>query len=84
MKRTLPILFLLVLLNCNKDKFLGFVYPNKFDLSTHKIIGEFDSLNECLEAVNRSAGSLGSYECGKNCDPSTMPMRCEETIGNEK
>ena len=68
----------------NSDSYLGIVYPDKSNLTEHRIIGEYSTLNECLKAVNASVSSEGSYECGKNCDRSKMPMVCEETLGNEK
>ena len=66
------------------DRWLGVVYPDKANLASHQVIGEYDTLNACLSAVNEAASDQGAYECAKNCDGSSMPMVCEETIGNEK
>lgn len=67
-----------------KEKWFAVVYPNKKKLREHKILAETSTLNECLNIVNAKVPKNGSYECGKNCDTSTMPMICSETIGNEK
>lgn len=75
--------FVLMLSGCKKEKWIGIVYPNKNDLTTHEIVGEFSSSKLCLMVVAPKAGKKGSYECAKNCNLSTMPMVCEETIDEE-
>lgn len=82
--KLISLFLFLFLAGCTKDNYLAFVYPDKTNLMDFKVIGEYKSLNECLSAANASAGSTGSYECGKNCDRSKSPMVCDETIGNEK
>lgn len=61
------------------DVWTGFAYPDKNNLSIHKETGEFESLDECRAATIRFIDSNGDYECGLNCDRSTMPMVCEKT-----
>ena len=83
----LGILVLSLSQSCSHDeRWLGFVYPDKNNLLEHKVVGEFPTLNSCLDAVNKAAGSRGSYECGLNCedkDGSGLYI-CERTVGNEK
>jgi serine/threonine protein kinase len=67
-----------------KDTWIGIIYPDKNNLYNHKIIGEFNSINSCLDKVNILVGENGTYECGLNCKTETMPMICEKTVGNEK
>ena len=52
---------------------MGFVYPNKADLTQHIEIGVFSSLEECREAAQDKLvlsgwASSGDYECGLNCE----------------
>jgi len=67
-----------------KDTWIGIIYPDKNNLYNHKIIGEFNSINSCLDKVNILVGENGTYECGLNCKTETMPIICEKTVGNEK
>lgn len=84
----LPFVLLLVAMSgCSRERWLGTVYPDKNDLLEYKHIGEYSSLNECLQAVNAAAGEAGSYECGLNCKESSTGsgiMICKTTVGNEK
>lgn len=84
MKLAIAIIILLVTTSCSKDTYIGFLYPNKSNLSDFRITGEYTSLNDCLDDLNRRARANSSYECGKNCDRSRSPMVCESTTGNEK
>lgn len=71
----------------HQQRWLGFVYPDKDDLTVHRVIGEYPNLNDCLKAVNAAAGKRGSYECGLNCEDSgggSGMYTCKETVGNEK
>lgn len=80
------ILLVISLCSCKGEKWMGFVYPDKNDLSIHKIIGEYKSLNECLTSANAEAGTRGSSECGLNCEQNYEygMFVCKETVGNEK
>lgn len=66
----LPLLAL-ALLGCS-ERWEGFVYPNKNDLTKHIGIGTYDSLEDCrASAINTlstlSSNERGDYECGLNC-----------------
>lgn len=66
---------------------MAFVYPDRDDLSHHKILGEYPTLNECLEKANKEAGTRGAYECGLNCRDSgtgSGTFICDRTVGNEQ
>jgi len=71
----------------DKDKWEGFVYPNGNDLTIHRNIGIYDSLELCrtaalnlLEEINRTR--TGDYECGLNCKVLTGydSKICEKTL----
>lgn len=65
----------------------GFAYPNRNDLTKHKSLGAFQSLEDCRNAARAALAELGvsdrgDYECGKNCEfnPDMGDIRvCEET-----
>ena len=62
----------------------GFVYPNADDLTAHRAIGEFPSLEACRSAVLNTISHNGwenaDYECGLNCEPSEYGINiCKET-----
>ncbi len=70
------------------EKWRGFFYPDKDNLSNHVETGLFDSLEECRDATTAYAEDLGiprsryDYECGLNCkaEDSTGGLYvCEET-----
>lgn len=69
------------------DQWDGFVYPSRHDLSVHRNIGEFPSLDTRRAAAIdtlRSISSVqaGDYECGLNCKWSsslTGIKVCEKT-----
>ncbi len=59
--------------SCKNDRWEAIVYEDKSDLSEYKILGVFDSLENCRdEAVtylyNNNLQSVGDYECGLNCE----------------
>ena len=67
------LLFLIFLAGCSADRWEGWVYPNRDDLTVDVQIGEFDSLESCrASARNLMAQSgwqePGDYECGLNCE----------------
>jgi hypothetical protein len=73
--KSLALTLTLVLLLCVgcSDKWEGFVYPNKHDLTKHRNLEHFSSLEECRAAARGVLAELnalerGDYECGKNCD----------------
>jgi hypothetical protein len=82
-QRLLIIFSCLLLLACS-DKWDGFVYPNKNDLTTHVGIGAFKSLEECRDSARAvisktSSVERGDYECGLNCKFNGGLNICEET-----
>lgn len=70
------------------DSWEGFVYPNRSDLTRHRSVGKFDSLEACRAAArallaNLNALERGDYECGKNCDDGSRlggVKVCKETL----
>lgn len=69
-----------------EERWEGFVYPNKLNLTINQSIGEFESLKSCRSASQQmlyqlNAQNSGDYECGLNCEySSTYGINiCEET-----
>jgi len=69
------------------DKWEGFVYPNGNDLTIHRNIGVYDSLELCRTAAlnlleDISSIRAGDYECGLNCKVNTeYDLKvCEKTL----
>ncbi len=69
------------------DKWMATVYPDKNDLTIHRNLGEYNSLNACRDAIytymqDMNILETGDYECGKNCrQKSGMSFYiCEETL----
>jgi hypothetical protein len=63
----------LLLSSCFKEEWEGFVYPNKNDLTAHRNIGVYESLESCRAASHDmlsriSSINKGDYECGLNCE----------------
>ena len=78
----ISILVILVIFGLKKctDSWTGIVYPDRYNLSNFKNIGEFKSLELCRnQAVyvlrSMSAQYIGDFECGLNCRAAS----CEET-----
>ena len=77
-----------LLVACGSDSWEGFVYPNKNNLTHHRNLGKFKSLEECRAAARGVLAELkaldrGDYECGKNCDDGSRMggiKVCEETL----
>jgi len=68
----LPIMLAGFLDACASDEWTGFVYPNRSDLTHHREIGFFDSLQACRDAAYATMHrnnwlTSGDYECGLNC-----------------
>jgi hypothetical protein len=86
--RSLPFVLIAALASCGRDSWEGFVYPDKNNLTEHRGLGIFSSLEECRAAADNYLTDLGAldrgdYECGKNCDSgsSTGGIKvCEETL----
>ena len=87
-KIALLISSIILLSSCSKDEWEGFVYPDKNNLTIHKNIGVFDSLENCrAEALNTlsqiSSIQRGDYECGLNCQARNEHggiKVCEKTV----
>ena len=67
-----------------EDEWVGFVYPNKNDLTTHQEIGAYLTLADCRSAALATIDAGGwrgnaDYECGLNCRRGSLPMICEKT-----
>jgi hypothetical protein len=81
----LMVIVLGILSGCSKEEWTGFVYPNKNDLTEHRNIGTFSSLEQCRDsALSRMSSSNwfnGDYECGLNCENSSYGgMLCDKTL----
>jgi hypothetical protein len=81
----LTVLILGTLIGCSKEEWSGFVYPNKNDLTDHRSIGTFTSLEQCRDvAVSLMSSSNwhnGDYECGLNCKNSSYGVLvCDQTL----
>ena len=70
------------------DTWIGFYYPDAFDLTRHIQSPEFKSIEECrlwVDGQQRTFNPSGEgydYECGKNCrfDKDFGAYICKETI----
>ena len=74
-------------LACSGDEWTGFVYPSSANLTVHREIGVFKSLEACRTSARAYLADLqatdsGDYECGRNCRPDdTLGVSvCEETL----
>lgn len=72
-----------------RERWIGFYYPSKSDLSTFTKSPELSSLEECRSWVEQTKGSMSNhadaeddYECGKNCsyDKNFDGYICQETV----
>jgi hypothetical protein len=75
-----------ILLSGCGERWSGFVYPNRNDLTKHINIGDYKTLEECGRAARNNLQVMkayeGDYECGLNCKPMpNMPSvnLCEKT-----
>jgi len=62
-----------LLSGCIGDEWDGYVYPDSNDLTVHRHVGTFSSLESCRDAAlstleNMGALRSGDYECGLNCE----------------
>lgn len=86
-RTTLAILMTLVITGCGEaDEWVGFLYPNKNNLSQHIETGTYATIKECRRDIVTYAHDVGfrgyDYECGLNCehqDGMGSIMVCEET-----
>jgi len=74
------IIFSTILSGCFSEEWSGYVYPDRSNLSNHKYIGTFESLELCraeaIASLEQYGGTRnGDYECGLNCKDSV----CEKT-----
>lgn len=85
---TLALPLLLMVTSCGSDTWEGFVYPNRNDLTRHRNVGRFASLEDCRAAARALLTELralerGDYECGKSCDDGSRLggiKICKETL----
>ena len=68
------------------NEWKAFIYPDRYNLYSHEIIGNYPSLEECRAASRAYLQAIGSrtkgdYECGLNCKASgyTDAMICQKT-----
>ena len=89
--KKLQISFLIILLfaslGCGKERWSGYVFPDRNNLLVNRTVGEFQSLEACKDASmetlqEMNATQNGYYECGKNCKSgSDYYLRdCEKTV----
>ena len=84
--KSLILILSIFLFGCS-ERWDGFVYPNKNDLSNHIAIGTFESIESCRESATRTLNSIsstqrGDYECGLNCKTQSLQTDlkiCDET-----
>lgn len=84
--RVIVLVIALALAGCS-DRWEGFVYPDKENLTKHFGIGEYETLEACrwaartalLQHADRGL-EQGDYECGLNCKPFGNDMKvCDKT-----
>lgn len=72
-----------------KESWIGFYYPDRYNLTQYIQSSELQSLEECRAWVNVSqvpihnpSGEGYDYECGKNCrlDENFDGYICKETV----
>ncbi len=90
--RNINIIFIvfsvLLLSSCSKDEWEGFVYPDRHNLTVHRNIGIYESLESCRAEARHMLSVLssiekGDYECGLNCEYRSGMGEvkvCEETV----
>jgi hypothetical protein len=67
------------------ERWSGFVYPNKQDLSSHQAVGDHPSLEACrlaaadLISVLPGGGRNADYECGLDCKSRSGLLVCSRT-----
>ncbi len=74
MKSKLIAFLALFLLSGCSERWEGFVYPNRENLSNFIVTGRFDTLDDCrassMDILKKLKIRNGDYECGKNCQGS--------------
>ena len=79
------VLGLYFLFFAGEDRWSGYVYPDANNLSVHRSIGDYPTLEECraaaLGTIRAGGWQNADYECGLNCEPhSHMGINvCEKT-----
>jgi hypothetical protein len=69
------------------ERWEGYVYPDKLNLTRHVHIGTYSSLSDCRAAAKSNLTTLnaltrGDYECALDCDgasSSPLPRICKRT-----
>ena len=84
MKKVVLLTFLIAALTgCEDDQWKGFVYPSKNNLSNHREIGIYTSLEQCrsasLSVIRNANWSNADYECGLNCNQEGGLNICKKT-----
>lgn len=75
----------LILLTGCTERWSGFVYPNKQDLTTHQAVGDHSSLESCRRAAADvisglpGGGRNADYECGLDCKSRSGMLVCTRT-----
>jgi hypothetical protein len=82
----IPLLFVSAIIGCSRDRWEGYVYPNKNNLNNYIYVGEYQSIEACRDAATAKLEEIGAsirgdYECGKNCRTGAGLKICEETSG---
>lgn len=71
MKKTIAFIALFILTGCSANTdWMGFYYPNQYDLTIHKEQGGFSSIEECRDWIANVSGDNENYdyECGYKCE----------------
>ena len=84
MRKMILMAAILTLGGCS-ERWEGYAYANRHDLSNSTFVGEFKSLEECRRnsigalTVLNSDTARGDYECGLDCVPKYGMRVCEKT-----
>ena len=80
---------ILFALACKRERWEGYVYPNRADHSKHIQLGPFKTFEECRAASTARLAKLhkhkndpfvvSDYECGLNCKGDKFPKLCDDT-----
>ena len=74
---------------CKRERWHGYVYPDRADRSKHIQLGPFSTFEECRAATTARLSKLpkrrndplvvSDYECGLNCEGDAFPKLCDDT-----
>lgn len=62
-----------------KNKWHGFHYPDRTNLTIHQMHGPFNTLEQCRKTMLRLRTGTSDFECGLNCNFESMPAICDAT-----